>query len=595
MKLSFFPYVFLITLLIGCSVHEQEKIEPLQPQQIPTNEAEEIKSEVVKEYAMLHQISDLKVAEFYLTHPEYAKAHPYVPTAEDIAFYEHKFIEKMRPDIQKMAEKKGFMKSRSFFMNIHPDTDSDLSDDSKRVIEGILERNDRIDEEIKEAISLYERGLIDDAIEQLKKALDLQPDSPTILYNLGVMYMKKEKYLDAANALKRSLQYLTSTGHTNINIIIHPEVFMGVSVNLGMIYIYLEMYNEAIDVLKNALKFHPDDFDANWNLAVAYYTKGDIANAIPQFDRCLKLNPNSPEIHNAIGLLYYNSKLYHAALEEFQKAEDIDPEEGQYSYNKGVVLAKLGRDKEARDAFGKANGFNDADDMFRIYSEQIQTNKAKELYNDGCVAMESNNITKAIELFEKAISIKPDMVEAYINLGICYGAKNDRQKQIFYLEEAAKLKPDMPDIYFNLGLAYSDVGMYLNARCALESVVELRPSFKEAHFNLGTVYYKIGWYEQAITEFAKCTELSPEWFEAYLNLGSSYLKIGKLEEAKSQFEKALKIKPNSAEANYSLGIAQAKLKNYDEAEMLFKKALSIEPWHRMSSLMLKELENYKGK
>lgn len=115
MKLVHFSYVFLITLLIGCSVHEQKRIEPLQPQQIPTNEVEEIKSEVIEEYAMLHQISDLKVAEFYLTHPEYAKAHPYIPSAEDIAFYEHKFIEKMRPDMKKMAEKKGFMKSRSFF------------------------------------------------------------------------------------------------------------------------------------------------------------------------------------------------------------------------------------------------------------------------------------------------------------------------------------------------------------------------------------------------------------------------------------------------------------------------------------------------
>ena len=597
MKISFSAYVFLITLLVGCSVHEQKKIEPLQNQHIPTisSSSQGVKSEAIEEYAMLHQISDLKVAEFYLTHPEYAKANPYRPTVEDITFYEQKFIEKMRPDIKKMAEKKGFMRSRSFFMSMHPDTDSDLKSETQRAVRETLEKNYVIDKEFSKAMELYEHGLIDPAIEHLKKALDLQPDSPTMLFNLGVMYMKKEKYLDAMNALKSSLKYLTSAGYTNTNIIIHPEVFMGVSVNLGMIYIYYEMYNEAIEVLRNALKFYPDDFDANWNLAVAYYTKGDIANAIPQLERCVKLNPKNPEIHNAIGLLYYGSKLYHAALEEFQKAEEMDPQEKQYSYNKGVVLAKLGRDKEASDAFEKATGFNDADDMFRIYSEQVQANKARKLYNDGCSAMESNNISKAIELFERAISIKPDMVEAYINLGACYRAKNDIQKQIFFLEEAAKLKPNMPDIYFNLGLAYSDARMYLNARIALESVLELKPSFKEAHFNLGTIYYKIGWYNEAIAEFAKCVELSPSWFEAYLNMGSSYLKIGKVEEAKNQFEKALEIKPDSAEANYCLGIAHTKLQNYDQAEILFRKALSIEPWHRMSSIMLKELENYKAK
>ncbi len=595
MKPSFLSYAIFIVFLFGCSVHGQKKIEPLQPQQIPAETSQETYSDAVKEYAMLHQISDLKVAEFYLTHPDYAKANPYHPTPEDMAFYEHKFIEKLRPDIKKMAEKKGFMKSRSFFMNVHPDTESELSNEARDTVRKILEKNDAIEKEFNTAIELYNRGLIDNAIEQLKKALELQPDSPTMLYNLGVMYMRKEKYREAINAFNNSLKYLSSTGYTNINIIINPEVFMGVSVNLGMIYIYLEMYDSAIEVLKNALKFYPDDFDANWNLAVAYYTKGDITNAIPQLNRCLKLNPKSPEIHNAIGLLYYGSGLYYAALDEFQKAEEMNPDEKQYSYNKAVVLAKLGRDKEATEAFGNASGFRDADDMFNIYSQQIQMNKARELYNEGYSAMESNNISKAIELFEKAISIKPDMVEAYINLAVCYRAKNDIQKQIFFLEEAAKLKPNMPDIYFNLGLAYSDAKMYLNARYALESVIELRPSFKEAHFNLGTVHYKTGWYNEAIAEFTKCIELSPEWSEAYLNLGSSYLKVGKVEEAKSQFEKALQIKPNSAEANYSLGIVHTKLGNYDKAEELFKKALSIEPWHRMSSIMLKEIENYKKK
>ncbi len=255
MKPVIFYCAILIVLLVGCSVHEtKKKIEPLQPQQITSEISQEIKSRAVEEYAMLHQISDLKVAEFYLTHPEYAKANPYQPTPEDIAFYEYKFIEKLRPDIKKMAEKKGFMKSRSFFMSIHPDTDSDQSDAAARFVKEVLQKNEAIDKEFNEAMDLYRRGLIDDAIEQLKKAIELQPDSPTMLYNLGVMYMKKEKYLDAMNALTSSLKYLTSTGYTNTNIIMNPEVFMGVSVNLGMIYTYLEMYNEAIDVLKKCIK-----------------------------------------------------------------------------------------------------------------------------------------------------------------------------------------------------------------------------------------------------------------------------------------------------------------------------------------------------
>jgi len=589
-------YLCLVILLYGCGVYKQESLKPSQQAEqpaVPVTEEPAIRQatpEEIEEYAMMHQISDLKKAEFYLTHPEYAKNNPYRPTNEDMAYYELKFFQKMRPDMTKMIEKQGFMKARNFAMSVDPDAVSIDDREARRVMDEILRKNDIVDQEFTKSLELYESGNTDEAIKHIQIAINLKSDSPTMLYNLGIMYMKKEKYPEAIQNFQSSLNLLKGTGYTNTNMLLHPEVFIGASINLGLIYIRLSMYNEAVDVLAKAVKFSPKDLDANWNLAVAYYSMGDLTNAIPQVRRCIDLDPNNAEMHNTIGLLYYNSEFYNSALEEFQIAAQINPREKQYSYNEGVVLERLGRQNEAIEAFGKASGFKDAGEMYRVYSDQTVANKAKELYNSGCAAMEANDIDKAIECFKGSLAINPNMAELHVNLGSCYKKKGDLQNQIYHLEEASRLKPYIPDIYYNLGLAYSDSGMYLNARYALEKAIEINPTFKDARFSLGMVLCKTASYGEASKQFEKCIELFPDWYEAHLNLGTCYIKLGDIQNSKAQFEKAVQLRPNSAEAHYSLGISYMKLHRYNEAKTSFQHALKFDPGHRLARSMLLELE-----
>ncbi|MEK7395668.1 MAG: hypothetical protein AAB116_01915, partial [Candidatus Poribacteria bacterium] len=119
-----------ILFIIGCATTNKpipvetpkpapvvEQKPPPQPEPPPTIK---VAPEVLEEYAKIHQISDPKKAEFYLTHPDYAKENPYVPTEIDIEFYERAFMEKIYPDFKKSAEKWGFSKARAMYMNNPP-------------------------------------------------------------------------------------------------------------------------------------------------------------------------------------------------------------------------------------------------------------------------------------------------------------------------------------------------------------------------------------------------------------------------------------------------------------------------------------------
>lgn len=607
-------YLLVIIALTSCAIQENPPPEPVkaetnQPiQKIDSEPEVKINPLIVEEYARIHQISDLEKAEFYLKNPTYAKENPYKPTDKDIEFYEREFLERLYPEFKEYANKVGFMKARSMYMNNPP-----AGPGSRRIgttrYDNLFNRlftgggdaagtlifeNDPAGASYQEGMRLYKLGQIDEAIVEMEKAVKIKPDAPGILYNLGVMYTQKEDYSKAVEVLQKSVESIEATGFTGLNLAVYSDSYMGALTNLGLVYMRIGMYSEAVKVLNKATRFKPEDIDANCDLVNAYYMMGDMEKATEQMRKCLKLDPDSPELNNFAGLMYYRRGLYEAALEAFQKAVKLFPEEKQYSYNLGLVLDKLGRQDEASQAFQKAEGFKDGDETMSLYIEKARSNKIKQLYNDAHDAMENRSWAKAIELFNQVLELDPNMLEAHFNLGFAYRSIGNKEKQIHHYKEALKIKQDEPNIHYSLGLAYSDSFIYSDAITEFRKVIELDPSFKDAHFQLGTALYKTGKYADAAIAFEKSIELDPEWYEAHSNLGSCYMKLDNTKAAIKYFKDAVLLKPNSAEAQYNLGAAYMNSGNYDEARVLFQKALELNPGHRQTRIMMKELEIYLG-
>lgn len=579
-----------------------------QPEQQPTVK---VSPDAVEEYARIHQISDLKIAEYYLTHPDYAKENPYVPTQADIEFYERAFMERIYPDFKKLADKEGFAKARKMYMNNPPAGPgsfwigstkygalmqryaSTAGQGASSGDRDALLNQDPVTVNYNEGMSLYKEGKIDEAIKKLESAIKIKPDSPAIQYNLGVMYMEKDNTSGAIQSFENSILAIKSTGYTKVNLRLYPDVFMGACTNLGMLYTRIGLHDRAIAILNEAIQFRPDDVDANRNLAIAYYAMGDLDKANEQMQKYVKLDPNSSEAYNNIGLIFYQKGDYETALQYFRKAKELKPYDKQYIYNEGLALAMLGQNEEASKAFRESSGFVEGEEMRQTFIKESEANKWRELYNQGHSAMEYGNTNRAIELFNEVIKLKPDMLEAHVNLGFCYRLKGDREKQIYHFEQALKLNSESAEVNYNLGLAYADSKMYPQAIERFNKAIEIKPDYKDAYFNLGTTFYKQGKYQDAIKAFEKAVELSPNWLEARLNLGSSYLKINDIKNATTQFEEATKRNINSAEAYYNLGVAYMRDNRFNEAEIAFQKAVEIAPGHQMSRAMLKEIELHK--
>ena len=66
-------------------------------------------------------------------------------------------------------------------------------------------------------------------------------------------------------------------------------------------------FDEAIAGFRAILEQDPENFDAQLSLGMAYYRKGDFANAIAEGHKAEKLKPHEQLVHTNLSLFYMKS------------------------------------------------------------------------------------------------------------------------------------------------------------------------------------------------------------------------------------------------------------------------------------------------
>jgi tetratricopeptide (TPR) repeat protein len=81
---------------------------------------------------------------------------------------------------------------------------------------------------------------------------------------------------------------------------------------------------------------------------LAYYKKGDYESAIEDCNRAIELDPNHPNAYNVRGVVYYKRGDYKSAIEDYTKAIDLNPDYAETCYNRGEARLHLEEWEEAR-------------------------------------------------------------------------------------------------------------------------------------------------------------------------------------------------------------------------------------------------------
>ena len=247
----------------------------------------------------------------------------------------------------------------------------------------------------------------------------------------------------------------------------------------------------------------------------------------------VKIDARQSQSHYKLGLEFAQLSLFKNALEEFDLAIKFNPEDARIYRKKGILLFGMKKYEAAKNNFQKT---------IELDAKDVQAH-----INLGMVHYTSGNKTGALKSWEHAIGLKPDDNDskALNNIGNIYKAKNDLPKAIEYYQKAITYEPANSTYLNNLGDSYRIKGALVKAEEILLRSLEVDTNGMLTHFNLGVLYQTEGKFNEAIDSFQKSLNINPFYTEAYYQLATTHLKTNNKESAKQSLEKGLQADPNN--------------------------------------------------
>lgn len=182
----------------------------------------------------------------------------------------------------------------------------------------------------------------------------------------------------------------------------------------------------------------------------------------------------------------------------------------------------------------------------------------EELCKQAKRALRKEEVLDAIDLYEEALDLDPDGVDAHEGLAKgCYLAQ-EYTGAIEHFTRVVQLKPRDARAYVNLGAIYNLKGEHREAVAHLRKAVQRDPKNAEAFYNLGIAERQLGETSMAISAYQGAVRADPEMVDAHINLANIYVEQTNKRKAVEHYEAALTADPTCEKARRGLEHVQNK-------------------------------------
>jgi protein O-mannosyl-transferase len=215
-------------------------------------------------------------------------------------------------------------------------------------------------------------------------------------------------------------------------------------------------------------------------------------NNISLFDDVIEKYPRAVIALNNRGLAKYHLKDYYGAIQDNDKALEINPKEASVYVERGNSKKALGDYKGAIQDYNKAI--------------EINPRYGKAYYNRGYLKASSGDMQGAINDFNRAIEINPKDEDAYNNRGNAIASLGDMRRAINDFNRAIEISSQNAEPYNNRGNAKYFLRDVKGAIEDYNKVIELNPQYGDAYNNRGMAKFQSGDKVGACSDWRKAVE-----------------------------------------------------------------------------------------
>ena len=415
------------------------------------------------------------------------------------------------------------------------------------------------------------------ALETFEKALKFHPQDARIRIQLSIEQLHFGKLEDCQENLEQLLA-------------IAPDRVRGI-INLGKVYQRQGKGEQAIELYKKALQINPQAHEATINLVEQLQKCNLHDEAIKYLQKAVDRSPKHFGLLICWGKLEQSQRNFSLALEHFQKAIALHPDRIDAYFCQIDTLWKQGNyDEATKQLENLHSGYGDRYPVL-IYSGDFerklgqrekslrwhqlaqtkaagsgQVIKAQVLIAEDLKAL--GRYDEALQKIESAIALKPKRLPSLVIKGSILLAQAELSKAAEVYEYILSLKPVHFEARIELANIYSQSGQVERAIALLEETQSLLGNKVETCIRLGWLYQALEDWDNAETYYVKACLEQPENYRGYYELANLHFLQGNIETAFELLDLARQKGPYSLEVGLRRIQFQKSLGNVDLCKQL---------------------------
>jgi tetratricopeptide (TPR) repeat protein len=320
-----------------------------------------------------------------------------------------------------------------------------------------------------------------------------QTDAPAY-FSQGLELASSGKYREAIDELSKAIEK-------------NPDQLVA-RTSLGIAFHRLGEDDRALSCYEAALKIDPKHAESHYFSANILYSHGNVREAITEYIIAIGLEPALIEAHQkpvpqdrltdyspAPAEMYWIAKPAHRIL-DLNKLLESNPGQAYIFKERAAEYYRLWNYEQTITDYSS--------------SLAIQPDDADVLHFRGLAYEQIGQFDRALEDYQQAIKINPRLSGVYINRGVTLGKMGNFRQSVSSLTEGIRLAPKNPDGYFNRGMSYFQQGDLERAIEDFSVVIDLSSNDEAAYYWRGISNEEAGRQSDAISDYTHFLALSQD-------------------------------------------------------------------------------------